>query len=78
MISATINFSNIDLREQGTGDQMNNQASSSSYMTHLKLTIRNLTAKDFTSYRCVAKNPRGETDGTIKVYREYKYKYQQF
>ena len=21
-------------------------------------------------YRCVAKNPRGETDGTIKIYRE--------
>jgi len=44
----------------------------SSYMTHLKLTIRNLTPKDFAAYRCVAKNPRGETDGTIKVYRKYR------
>ena len=42
----------------------------SSYKTHLKLSIRHLTIKDFGSYRCVAKNPRGETDGTIKIYRK--------
>ncbi|EFX75497.1 hypothetical protein DAPPUDRAFT_323113 [Daphnia pulex] len=40
------------------------------YMTHLKLTIRHLTVRDYGPYRCVAKNPRGETDGTIKIYRE--------
>ena len=39
-------------------------------MTHLKLTVRHLTAKDYGPYRCVAKNPRGETDGTIKIYRK--------
>ena len=42
----------------------------SSYKTHLKLTISHLAAKDYGPYRCVAKNPRGETDGTIKIYRE--------
>lgn len=42
----------------------------SSYMTHLKLTVRHLTAKDYGPYRCVARNPRGETDGTIKIYRK--------
>ena len=42
----------------------------SSYMTDLKLTIRHLTAKDYGPYRCVAKYPRGETDGTIKIYRK--------
>ncbi|KAI9553893.1 hypothetical protein GHT06_019163 [Daphnia sinensis] len=41
----------------------------SSYMTHLKLTIRHLTVRDYGPYRCVAKNPRGETDGTIKIYQ---------
>ncbi|XP_065577071.1 lachesin-like isoform X2 [Artemia franciscana] len=38
------------------------------YKTHMKLTIKYVTPKDFGTYRCVAKNPRGETDGQIKLY----------
>ena len=38
------------------------------YKIHMLLTIRYLEPEDFGSYRCVAKNPRGETDGDIKLY----------
>ena len=38
------------------------------YKTHMKLTIFDVQEKDFGSYKCVAKNPRGETDGIIKLY----------
>ncbi|XP_071442823.1 lachesin-like isoform X2 [Hetaerina americana] len=38
------------------------------YKTHMKLTISNIQEKDYGTYKCVAKNPRGETDGTIRLY----------
>lgn len=38
------------------------------YKTHMKLTIFSVTQADYGMYKCVAKNPRGETDGTIRVY----------
>lgn len=40
------------------------------YKTHMKLTIFSVTMADYGMYKCVAKNPRGETDGTIRVYGE--------
>ncbi|KAI5707341.1 hypothetical protein M8J77_000462 [Diaphorina citri] len=42
-----------------------------SYKVHMKLTIFSVTEKDFGTYKCVAKNPRGETDGTIRLYILY-------
>ncbi|KAA0201608.1 hypothetical protein HAZT_HAZT009491 [Hyalella azteca] len=39
-----------------------------SYKTYMRLTIHNLTREDFTTYRCIAKNSLGETDGSIKLY----------
>jgi len=41
------------------------------YKTHMKLTINNIQERDYGTYKCVAKNPRGETDGTIRLYSEY-------
>ncbi|XP_045535429.1 lachesin [Papilio machaon] len=38
-----------------------------SYSRIMKLTIRRVSNKDFTSYRCVAKNSLGETDGFIRL-----------
>nr|XP_045609469.1 lachesin-like isoform X1 [Procambarus clarkii] len=40
----------------------------SSYKVYMKLRIRRVDPQDFGSYRCVAKNSLGETDGTIRVY----------
>ncbi|XP_029055041.1 lachesin-like [Osmia bicornis bicornis] len=40
-----------------------------SYKTHMTLTIYDLQEEDYGSYKCVAKNPRGETDGTIRLYK---------
>uniref|UniRef100_A0A034VZE2 Immunoglobulin I-set domain-containing protein n=1 Tax=Bactrocera dorsalis TaxID=27457 RepID=A0A034VZE2_BACDO len=34
----------------------------------MRLTITNIQKSDYGSYKCVAKNPRGEMDGTIKLY----------
>ncbi|XP_077258519.1 lachesin isoform X3 [Temnothorax americanus] len=39
-----------------------------SYRAHMRLTIRNLTASDFGSYRCISKNSLGETEGSIRLY----------
>ncbi|KAL6254591.1 hypothetical protein P5V15_014643 [Pogonomyrmex californicus] len=39
-----------------------------SYKTHMTLTIFDIQKEDYGSYKCIAKNPRGETDGTIRLY----------
>ncbi|XP_073972764.1 lachesin-like isoform X1 [Rhodnius prolixus] len=39
-----------------------------SYRTYMKLTVRNLTSRDFGSYRCISKNSLGETEGSIRLY----------
>ncbi|XP_075210390.1 opioid-binding protein/cell adhesion molecule homolog [Lycorma delicatula] len=38
------------------------------YKVHMKLTIRSVGPQDYGSYKCVAKNSLGETDGSIKLY----------
>lgn len=40
------------------------------YKTQMKLTIYRLRPQDLGTYKCVAKNPRGETDGSIRLYGE--------
>ncbi|ROT85235.1 lachesin [Penaeus vannamei] len=45
-----------------------NREGNPDYKIHMLLTVRYLEPQDFGTYRCVAKNPRGETDGTIKIY----------
>jgi len=42
------------------------------YKTHMKLTIINVSSGDDGIYKCVAKNPRGETDGIIRLYGKSK------
>ncbi|MPC84045.1 hypothetical protein E2C01_078771 [Portunus trituberculatus] len=34
----------------------------------MRLVIHNLTQYDFNTYRCIAKNSLGETDGSIRLY----------
>ncbi|GJQ66794.1 hypothetical protein Trydic_g18563 [Trypoxylus dichotomus] len=41
---------------------------SPAYKTHMRLTINNVQQNDYGTYKCVAKNPRGETEGTIRLY----------
>jgi hypothetical protein len=38
------------------------------YKVVMKLNIKTVSQSDFGSYRCVAKNSLGDTDGTIKLY----------
>ncbi|GLV43068.1 Dpr-interacting protein zeta [Carabus blaptoides fortunei] len=45
-----------------------NIVGSPSYKTHMRLSIANIQNSDYGTYKCVAKNPRGETDGTIRLY----------
>jgi hypothetical protein len=42
------------------------------YKVVMRLNIKSVGLHDFGSYRCVAKNSLGDTDGTIKLYSEYK------
>ena len=52
-----------------------NEIQDRSYRIFMKLTVRNLTARDFGSYRCISKNSLGETEGTIRLYGKDKYYY---
>ena len=47
-----------------------NEAGSPSFKVRMKLTIFDVSKEDMGKYKCVAKNPRGDTDGTIKLYGE--------
>lgn len=40
------------------------------YKVVMRLNIKSVSQSDFGSYRCVAKNSLGDTDGTIKLYSE--------
>lgn len=42
-----------------------------SYKATMKLTVFNVQKSDYGGYKCVAKNPRGITDGTIKLYSKH-------
>ncbi|KAH8272189.1 hypothetical protein KR018_010652, partial [Drosophila ironensis] len=39
-----------------------------SYKATMRLTITNVQNSDYGNYKCVAKNPRGDMDGNIKLY----------
>ncbi|XP_043280070.1 lachesin-like isoform X2 [Venturia canescens] len=39
-----------------------------SYKINMALTIYNITMQDYGSYKCVAKNPRGSMESTIRLY----------
>lgn len=41
------------------------------YEITMRLTIKSVRPQDFGSFRCVATNSLGETDGKIKVYSKY-------
>lgn len=45
-----------------------NIAGTPSFKVHMTLSIFNVDESDVGTYKCVAKNPRGETDGAIRVY----------
>lgn len=49
------------------GDKFETISTNSGYSKYMKLKIRNIGPNDFGSYRCVAKNSLGETDGMIKL-----------
>lgn len=42
------------------------------YKVVMRLNIKSVSLNDFGSYRCVAKNSLGDTDGTIKLYSKLK------
>lgn len=49
------------------GDKFETLSTNTGYSKFMKLKIRNVGPGDFGSYRCVAKNSLGETDGLIKL-----------
>lgn len=49
------------------GDKYETSSTSTGYSKFMKLKIRSIGTNDFGSYRCVAKNSLGETDGLIKL-----------
>lgn len=53
------------------GDKYETSSSNTGYSKYMKLKIRTVGPGDFGSYRCVAKNSLGETDGLIKLDGNY-------
>lgn len=53
------------------GDKYETSSTNHGYSKHMKLKIRSVGPNDFGSYRCVAKNSLGETDGLIKLDGEF-------
>ncbi|GJQ77112.1 hypothetical protein Trydic_g23681 [Trypoxylus dichotomus] len=49
------------------GDKYEAVSMDSGYKKYMMLKIRNVGLSDFGSYKCVAKNSLGETDGVIKL-----------
>jgi len=49
------------------GDKYEIASIDTSYKTFMKLKIKGVDVRDFVSYKCVAKNSLGETDGVIKL-----------
>jgi len=41
---------------------------SPSYITIMRLSVANIEPRDYGIYKCIAKNPRGETEGSIRLY----------
>ncbi|KAK6627988.1 hypothetical protein RUM44_010470 [Polyplax serrata] len=50
-----------------SGDKYETVFMDNGYNKYMTLKIRGVTKSDFVSYRCVAKNSLGETDGLIKL-----------
>lgn len=50
-----------------SGDKYEARSEEKDYNKDMVLIIHNVTRSDFGSYRCVAKNSLGETDGLIKL-----------
>lgn len=54
-----------------SGGKFDSDFNDSAYKVDMVLHIRSVGPADFGSYKCVAKNSLGETDGTIKLYSEF-------
>ncbi|KAG8234964.1 hypothetical protein J437_LFUL010310 [Ladona fulva] len=50
-----------------SGDKYEAVVVENKYKKYMMLKIRNVSHKDFGSYKCMAKNSLGETDGYIKL-----------
>lgn len=56
---------------QIAGEKYEPSFSDNVYKVYMKLMIRSVAMSDYGSYKCISKNSLGETDGSIKLYREY-------
>ncbi|XP_066949759.1 lachesin-like [Macrobrachium rosenbergii] len=56
---------------QGRKYHITNTIGEVPYRTHMKLTVKSLRPEDYGSYKCVAKNSRGDTEGLIKLYETH-------
>lgn len=54
-----------------SGGKFESDFNDSAYKVDMVLHIRSVGPADFGSYKCVAKNSLGETDGTIKLYSKF-------
>lgn len=66
-MNQSIDFFSYDTDTSRAGDKYETMSVNNGYSKYMKLKIRKIASQDFGSYRCVAKNSLGETDGYIKL-----------
>nr|XP_018904085.1 PREDICTED: lachesin-like isoform X1 [Bemisia tabaci] len=59
------------IHDNGAKYKIETQVGPPKYKTHMKLHIREIADRDFGIYKCISKNPRGETEGTIRLYANH-------
>ncbi|CAM1324504.1 Uncharacterised protein r2_g3326 [Pycnogonum litorale] len=53
-----------------SSDRYLSTVTETTYKTQMKLTILKVSSHDFGRFKCISKNPLGETEGVVKIYEK--------
>jgi hypothetical protein len=68
---SSLSLATTTMKNPAAGKRFEPMELENAYKVIMRLTINSVSQNDFGAYRCVSKNSLGDTDGAIKLYREY-------